>query len=129
MSNGYDQQFLKICQGGETIGLLCVNIDHTNQSDFRAYIKHISVIDISKFTDVLPIVLDYIWQSMYADTIRINLHHFKPENDDSVTMAADMEIKTALGMQKKGFKWKTLINDSSGTRYQIMQINKPKDQV
>ena len=43
-------------------------------------------------------------------------------------MAADMEIKTALGMQKKGFKWKTLINDPSG-RYQIMQVNKPKDLV
>jgi hypothetical protein len=30
-------------------------------------------------------------------------------------------------MDKKGFKWKTLINDQSGRRYQVMQMNKPKD--
>ena len=31
-------------------------------------------------------------------------------------------------MNKKGFKWKTLIN-VAGMRYQIMQMNKPKELV
>lgn len=75
-----------------------MNIDHTNQSDFRAYIRHMSMIDVSKFAEALPMILDYIWQSMYADTIRLNLHHFKPANDDNANMAADMEIKTILAM-------------------------------
>ena len=66
---------------------------------------------------------------MQADTIRVDLYHFRPENDQSANLSADAEIKGALGMAKKGFKWKTLINDPSGTRYQIMQMNKPKDLV
>ena len=33
-----------------------------------------------------------------------------------------------MGMNKKGFKWKTLINDpETAQRYQIMQMNKPTD--
>jgi hypothetical protein len=32
-------------------------------------------------------------------------------------------------MNKLGFKWKTLINDPTGKRFQIMQMNKPKDLV
>ena len=43
-------------------------------------------------------------------------------------MTADVEIKTALAMNRKGFKWKTLINDpDTGKRFQIMQLNKPAD--
>ena len=35
---------------------------------------------------------------MYADNIRINLHHFKPENTPDGPMAADNDLKTALSM-------------------------------
>lgn len=36
-------------------------------------------------------------------------------------MRADPDIKAAIAMEKKGFKWKTLINDpETGKRYQIM---------
>ena len=75
-----------------------MNIDHENQADFRAYIRHISVIDKSKFPEILPLVIEYAWSSMYADNIRINLHHFKPENTPDGPMAADTDIKTALSM-------------------------------
>jgi hypothetical protein len=64
---------------------------------------------------------------MQADTIRIDLHHFRPEADPSANPGTDNDIKTALGMAKKGFKWKTLINDPTGKRFQIMQMAKPKD--
>ena len=67
---------------------------------------------------------------MLADTIRINLYYYKEENDPSGKLVADNELKAALGMNKKGFKWKTVINDpETGQRYQIMQMNKPKDLV
>lgn len=57
---------------------------------------------------------------MNSDTIRVDVFHFRPEGDTESNLGADLEIKTALGMAKKGFKWKTLINDPSGNRYQIM---------
>jgi hypothetical protein len=97
------------------------------QSEFRAYIRHISVLDKSKFSDALLLATDFIWQNLYADTIRVDLHHFRPENDPAGNPGTDNEIKTALGMAKKGFKWKTLINDPTGKRYQIMQMSKPKE--
>ena len=75
-----------------------MNIDHENQADFRAYIRHISVIDKNKFPEILQLVIEYAWSSMYADNIRINLHHFKPENSLDGPMAADNDIKTALSM-------------------------------
>lgn len=41
-------------------------------------------------------------------------------------MQTDGEIKTALSMNKTGFRWKTLINDpETGKRFQIMQMNRP----
>ena len=31
-------------------------------------------------------------------------------------------------MNRKGFKWKTLQNEANGTRFQVMQMNRPADQ-
>jgi hypothetical protein len=98
MQNGYDQNYLKLTLKGEIAGLVCMNIDHENKADFRAYIKHISVLDKTKFTEILPLVIDYAWSNMYADSIRINVHHFKPDGNPEGTMGADVEIKTALSM-------------------------------
>jgi hypothetical protein len=127
MKGGYEQHYLKLMNGKELEGLLFVNIDQNVQTEFRAYIRHMSVMDKSKFSEALKAVTEYIWQNLYADTIRVDLYHFRPEGDTTSNPSADNDIKTALGMEKKGFKWKTLINDPSGKRYQIMQMNKPKD--
>lgn len=52
---------------------------------------------------------------MFAETIRIDLYHFK---DESGSLKANQDIKVSLGMEKKGFKWKTMLNDpASGMRY------------
>jgi hypothetical protein len=120
MRAGYEQHYLKLTNGKDIDGILCVNLDHTQQSEFRAYIRHISVINKSRFSDALKVATDFIWQNLYADTIRLDLYHFRPEGDSTGNPGADNDIKTALGMEKKGFKWKTLINDPSGKRYQIM---------
>ena len=126
MLNGYEGHYLKFEKKGATAGMLLVNMDHSCQSEFRAYIRHISVTDKNDFNDALKCAVDYIWQQMYAETIRIDLYHFKDE--ESGTLKANQEIKDSLGMQKKGFKWKTMLNDpATGKRYQIMQMNKPKD--
>ena len=106
---------------------MCINIDHNWQSDFRAYIRHISVVDKTKFEQALLMAVQFIWENLYADTIRVDVYHFRPEGDTESNLGADLEIKTALGMAKKGFKWKTLINDTTGKRYQIMQMVKPKE--
>lgn len=69
------------------------------------------MIDKSKFEEALKLAVAFIWENLNPDTIRVDLYHFRPEGDTQTNLAADMEIKTALGMAKKGFKWKTLIND------------------
>jgi hypothetical protein len=51
------------------------------------------------------------------DTIRLDLHHYADSELPSNTLQANSEIKNILMMDKKGFKWKTLINDQSGRRY------------
>ena len=44
-------------------------------------------------------------------------------------MQADQELKALLIDNKKGFKWKSLINQDSNKRYQVMQMSKPKELV
>jgi hypothetical protein len=39
---------------------------------------------------------------------------------------ADKEIKELLIMQKKGFKWKSILN-KDGVRAQVMEIKRPAD--
>jgi len=64
---------------------------------------------------------------MPADSIRVDLFHMRDEMDtESKILQTDSEIKDALVMNKKGFRWKTLLNDKNGRR-QVMQMSKPKD--
>ena len=103
-----------------------INVDHTFQDATRAYIRHISVKNRANFAEVLQQAVEFGWTKMLADHIRVDLLHVKDETTDK--LAADVEIKTALAMNRKGFKWKTLINDpDTGKRFQIMQLNKPAD--
>lgn len=61
---------------------------------------------------------------MACDTARLNLYHIKNEDGN---INADVELKGWLAMDRKGFKWKTLINGADGLRYQVMQINRPQE--
>lgn len=63
---------------------------------------------------------------MGADTIRLDLYHFVDQVPDAKLSANDF-LQTELKMARKGFKWKTLQNMDNGTRFQIMQWNRPKD--
>ena len=46
MKRGYEQHVMKFSKKeGQVDGMLCVNIDHTRQSEFGAYIRHFSVVD------------------------------------------------------------------------------------
>ena len=45
MAQGYDGHYIKISKSGDVDGLLCVNLDHTCQTEFRAYIRHFSMVD------------------------------------------------------------------------------------
>lgn len=51
---------------------------------------------------------------MHCDNARLNLYHIKEKDG---TLNADSEVKAWLAMEKKGFKWKTLINGADGLRY------------
>ena len=94
-------------------------------TEYRAYIRHLSVKKKSRFEEALQLVLQHLWTSIPCDTIRIDLYHFDQPNGQQ---AADADIKAMLQMNKKGFKWKTLLNDpSTNVRYQIMQMMRPID--
>ena len=112
MEEGYDANYLKFESSiGEVEGIALINMDHTCQSEFRAYIRHITVKKRSNFNDVLAQTVEFVWKKMLADTIRIDLYHYKEENDPTGKLTADTELKTSLGMNRRGFKWKTVIND------------------
>ena len=54
MEEGYEAQYLKFENSLEdVIGIALVNMDHTCLTEFRAYIRHITVKDRTKFNEVL----------------------------------------------------------------------------
>jgi predicted transcriptional regulator YheO len=78
MKNGYEPHILKFSKKRDQVdGILCVNIDHSRTNEFGAIIRHFSFIDRSRFSEALQMGLDYIWKNLYADTVRVNLFHFK----------------------------------------------------
>lgn len=124
MDSGCHRQFLRLVgsssaglEVNDTLGLACLNIDHTCMTERRAYIRHISVRHREQFLDALHLVLKHAWTALKADTVRIDLYHFEDESNPG-QVQADKEIKADLGMNRRGFKWKTLINDiKTGKRY------------
>jgi len=91
-------------------------MDHKYMNDFRSYIRHISVKDSANFTLLLKLTLDFIWENLHSDTIRIDLYHYM--DSETGNLKASTMIKDALSMQKKGFKWKSIMNDpDTGKRF------------
>ena len=112
MLEGYERHYIQISSpSGSQEGLACINIDHTCQTEFRAYLRHISVKDKEKLTEALQLVVDFAWNNMCADTIRLDLFHFINQNEPDAKLAADGFLKGVFGMNRRGFKWKTVIND------------------
>lgn len=119
MQNGYEAHYLALKKGRELLGLVLINMDHTYQNDFRAYMRHISVKESDNFSLLLKLAVQFIWDNLHADTVRIDLYHYTEE--EGGTLKASTFIKDALSMQKKGFKWKSIMNDpDTGKRFQIM---------
>ena len=115
MSNGYSSHYMKLMAGSEMKGVVCFNVDHTCQTELRAYIRHITVKDQNDFVAALKVVIEFIWSQLNAATIRVDLYHF---TDADGKLQANPDIKEALSMKRQGFKWKTLINDpETGKRF------------
>jgi hypothetical protein len=107
MKRGYEMHVMKFGKKlGSIDGMLCVNIDHTREREFGAYIRHFSMVDRTQFEVGLQMALEYIWTNLYADNIRIDLYHFKEDGK----MGTDTQLKAALIQERRGFKWKSLIN-------------------
>ena len=125
MSFGYYPHFLKIMNGPSQVGLLCFNQDHTHLQDFRAYLRHISTTEESLLEEAIKEASSFIFGTLGADTIRVDLFHFNQGEDNK--LMANAFVKEALIMKKQGYKWKSMMNESDGTRFQIMQMNRPKE--
>ena len=54
MQEGYDGHYLKFSNSfGQVEGIALINMDHTCQQEFRAYIRHISVKNRTNLIEVL----------------------------------------------------------------------------
>lgn len=135
MEKGADKHYLRIIEGGNegkagvdgTFGIACINFDLKCLTERRMYIRHFSIRDKSRFEESFKMVVDFIWRTFDCDTIRLDLYHFYKTINGKEEQSADAEIKTIVAMNKKGFKWKTLQNEASGIRFQIMQMNRPAE--
>ena len=83
-----------------------MNIDHTSANEFRGYIRTIYVNDQANLKEAIMAVLDYCWNNLQCDSVRVDQHHF----DTDGKLNCDKEIKELLIMEKKGFKWKSIYN-------------------
>ena len=68
--------------------------------------------------------LEYIWEKVPCDLIRICIHHFSmPESTD---LKVNAELKQLL--KKKGFRWKTVTNNrETGQRTEFMECSKKRE--
>ena len=110
MKFGYDANYLKVMDGEEMLGILCFNLDHSHVEDYRGYIRHLTVSDKDKYTDVVKEAANYIFEELACDSIRVDIHHFKQSEADDAKITAVTFVKDAFSMARKGFKWKTMIN-------------------
>ena len=109
MQEGYEPHYLKFETAlGQTAGIALINMDRAVDKDFRAYIRHISVKNRANFAEVLQKTIDFAWTKMLADHIRVDLFHMKDESASGSSLFTDNEIKDALAMNRRGFRWKTL---------------------
>lgn len=116
-SFGYERHYFKIMKSGQIEGVAFFNIDHTDSNDWRVFIRHISLKDISLLEKAIRLVVEYIWKYVYCSNIRVEIFHIKDQQTGQ--MKVDPDIKTAY--TNCGFKWKTLTNDPhTGKRAQIM---------
>lgn len=83
MQGGYSAHYLRLVdptsQSKEvkaTQGVACINVDHKFTTETRAYIRHLSTRDKSRFEEALKLVLDFIWKNIDCNSIRLDLHHF-----------------------------------------------------
>lgn len=117
MRFGYEAHYLKVLKGRQMLGLLCFNIDHTHQSEIRAYIRHLTVNDRELYPLIVKEAANFIFNQTHCDCIRVDIHHFKESDAEDAKMQADTFVKDCFGMARKGFKWKTMINTDGGVRY------------
>lgn len=127
MRFGYEGHYMKILKGNEMVGILCFNQDHMHLQDLRAYIRHLTVNDKDLYAQVVKEAANFIFNEINADTIRVDIHHYKATEAADAKFVSSALVKDCFGMQRKGFRWKTVINAQDGARYQIMQMSRPAD--
>lgn len=111
MNFGYEGHYMKILKGAEMVGILCFNIDHTIQTEFRGYIRHLTVNDKEHYAQVVKESANYIFNEINADTIRVDIQHYKATQAEDAKFTVSTFVKDCFGMQRKGFRWKTMINN------------------
>ena len=48
----------------EQVGLVCLNIDHNVETDFRVVLQHISAKNVDLFEKTLHEILKYAWHTI-----------------------------------------------------------------
>jgi hypothetical protein len=80
MEVGYERHYLKIMgksgNGEEEFGLACINVDQTQATNQRAFIRHLSVLKLSHLKKALGIVMDFVWKKINCEHVRVEVFHF-----------------------------------------------------
>ena len=74
----------------------------------------------SGLNDFLKELIEYIWENVNCEEIRVGISHIEQEKDK---YSPYMPLKSAY--QGLNFKWKTLTNGEDGKRILILGLSRP----
>jgi hypothetical protein len=120
---------MQLMASGKCVGALLINIDHETQGEHRAFIRHLTAVSEEIFPSILRKALEFIWENLDVDSVKLLVHHYvdaTTEKGKAGQMAENKWLKDQLSMARKGFKWKSLVNQD-GLRYTVMQMARPKE--
>ena len=90
-------------------GIAVINYDQTALASHRCFIRSLCTIVPDHLAKALDCVVEFIWNKLNCDHIRVEINHFVDSNGQ---LKVDNHVKSVYS--NKGFKWKSLINDDQG---------------
>ena len=101
-------------------GLAVFHVDPTSKLRVRVNILHASCEPESMLKEFLEKVLQYIWNNVNCDEIRVGLAHIEQAGEKYIPYDPLKNL-----YQELQFRWKTLTNDELGKRILVLGLNRP----
>lgn len=102
------------------IGFVILNLENQKSMQKRLMISHISAESLKLYSDVLALVIDYIWNNYPCIEVRIGM--ISKVNEQG-KYEADKSVKEFF--DKLGFRWKQMIYTGDKTPLQLLGLRRP----